>query len=143
MTEEFEGDFCSAEKLETLVNERLFSMVAFCADPAGAAKRVKEISAATTELVTQQGVAEKVVAEADAKSAKLASDEASLAQRTADFQGWVDSTERAYRDRENRIRMNETVQESREKKLLEQEADLARRMSAHEQRVRNLKDSLN
>jgi hypothetical protein len=143
MTDQLEGDFYSGERLEATVNEWLFSMVALCADPAGAAKRLKVIKAATAELVMQQGVAEKVVAEADAKSAQLAKDESSLVQRTADFQNWVETTERNYRERENRIRSNETIQDSREKKLLEQEADLARRASAHEQRLQNLKDSLN
>jgi hypothetical protein len=142
MTDESEGDFYSTESLEALVNQRLHAQIALAADPAGAAKRLKELRSATAEHVRQQGAAEEAVARAETVSARLAADEASLATRTADFQSWVDATEKNYRDREARIRTNEMIQEAREKKLLEQEADLARRVSAHERRLQNLKETL-
>jgi hypothetical protein len=69
----------------------------------------------------------------------LAKGEASLTQRIADTQAWIDASERSYRQREEHVRRNEEAQEQREGSLVERESNLSKRVSAHEQRLQSLR----
>jgi hypothetical protein len=95
----------SDEHVEVLALSRAMALIEIAADPAGAAKRVKELESATAALAAERSAAEKVVAEADARSAELVKGEASLTQRIADAQRWIDSSEKSFRERENRLRI--------------------------------------
>jgi hypothetical protein len=138
MSDEFRSD----EQVEQRAVAHAFGLLAAVGD-AGAAKiRLEQLVAATAELVTQRTSAEKIVAEADEKMALWKAADENLFKRIAEFQGWVDGTEKSYRDREARILTNEQSQTEREADLVDRESDLARRTAAHEQRLQSLKATL-
>jgi hypothetical protein len=130
------------EQAEVRAMSRALALIEVVADPAGAADRLKKLKAATVDLGAQRSAAEQVLAEATSRTTALAEGEKSLAKRTEEFQTWVDGTEKGYREREGRIRTNEEDQAAREAKLVQGETDLARRVSAHEARVKSLKETL-
>jgi hypothetical protein len=119
-----------------------FSLIAVAADPAGAADHLKKLTAATAAHREAVAAAEKAIAEAT--ESKQRADEAleRMVTKVAEHQAWVDGTERNYRLREEAVRQNEVLQEAREKKLLEQEADLARRSLVHQRLVEQTKAAL-
>jgi hypothetical protein len=131
-----------AEEIETKATVRALGLLQTLTDSASSAKRIQALARATAEHNAARDAAEKLVAEADSKAAAAEAASASLAQRTKEFQTWVDSTEKAYRAREDRIRVNEESQTARDRKLAVAEDDFARRRQAHEQRVASLKESL-
>jgi hypothetical protein len=142
MNIEYNDFFPTDEQVEIRAMSRAMALIEVIADPAGAAKRVKELKAATVALVAERSAAEKIVAEADAKSAELAKGEADLAERIAQSQNWINASEKALREREARISTNEEDQAAREAKLVQGETDLARRVAAHQARVKSLKETL-
>jgi hypothetical protein len=121
---------------------RALSIVQVIADPAGAAKRMKELAKATAEHAAASENAQKALAELDAKQAATTAADASLSERTLQFQTWVDNTEKSFREREDRIRVNEETAAKREATLALAEADLERRQNAHAERVRSLREAL-
>jgi hypothetical protein len=134
--------FPSDERVRAQAATVAFGLLAAIADPQGATKRLTDLTKAAAKHEAARAVAEKLMAEVDHKMAAAEAASTSLAQRTKEYQTWVDSTEKAYRAREDRIRTSEESQTAREAKLVSEEADLSRRRQAHEQRVTNLKESL-
>jgi phage-related minor tail protein len=132
----------SGDQVEVLALTRAMALIEVAADPAGAAKRIKSLSEAAAKLAAERRAAEAVMAEADVRSAELAKGEASLTQRIADTQAWIDASERSYRQREDHVRRNEEAQEQREGSLVEKETELAKRESVHRQRVDSLRANL-
>jgi hypothetical protein len=130
------------ELIEQRAVAHAFGLLAAVGDAKAAKVRLDELVKATAEHDAKLAAATAAIAEAATKSATLAKAETSLAERTADFQVWVDSTEKAYRVREDRIRTNEEAQERRERDLVDKESDLARRMKLHAERVANLRENL-
>jgi hypothetical protein len=139
MSNEF---FPDESEIEARAMLRALSIVQVIADPAGAAKRMKELSKATADARAASEGAAKSLAELDAKQAAMAAAEASLAERTLQFQTWVDSTEKAYRAREQRILANEEAGSKREAVIAASAADLARRVDAHNAQLRQMKAHL-
>jgi hypothetical protein len=131
-------EFADEQRVETFALTRAMALIEIVADP----ERVAELKEATAAHAAQRSASEHVLAEATSRSAALEEGEASLARRTAEFQTWVDATEKAYREREHRIATNEDSQSLRERNLLERESDFVRRASAHERRLQTLKETL-
>jgi hypothetical protein len=129
-------------EIEARAMLRALSIVQVIADPAGAAKRMKELSKATADARAASEAAAKTLAELDARQAAMTTAEASLAERTLQFQTWIDSTEKSYREREDRIRVNEETGAARESKLANEQADLERRVAAHQEQLRQMKAHL-
>jgi hypothetical protein len=129
-------------EIESRAMLRALSIVQVIADPAGATARMKSLTKATAEHNAARTAAENLMAEADHKMAAAEAASTSLAQRTTEYQTWVDATEKAYRAREDRVRTNEESQAAREAKLAAAEADLERRVAAHQEQVRQMRAHL-
>jgi Skp family chaperone for outer membrane proteins len=130
------------EAIETRAGTLALGLLAAVGDAAGAAERLKAITDATAEYSAERAAAEKVVAEAETRQAEIDAANADLAEKTAAFQTWVDSSEKAYREREARILTNEGLHGAREAKLAEATAALERRIAEHETRKRQLLSTL-
>jgi hypothetical protein len=134
--------FADEGEIESRALLRALSIVQVIADPAQAAKKIEELSKVTADAQAASEQTAKSLAELDAKQAAMAAAEASLAERTLQMQVWIDSTEKAYREREDRIRVNEESQTAREIKLAAAEDDFARRVAAHQEQVRQMRAHL-
>jgi chromosome segregation ATPase len=117
-------------------------LLAAVGDAKAARLRLEQLVGASAEHDRKLAAATAAIAEAEARSTELTKAETSLTQRIADFQNWVDGTERSYRSREDHVRRNEEAQGQRERSLVEQESDLDRRTAAHQQRVASLRETL-
>ena len=134
--------FPTDEQVEARGVTHALVLLAAAAEPKAAKARLDQINKATAEHTAQRAAAEKIVAEASAKQEATDAASADLVKRTADFQSWSNVTERAYREREERIRQNEEAGARREAALAAAEDDLARRVAAHDRRLQSLKESL-
>jgi hypothetical protein len=130
------------KQIEQRAVAHAFGLLAAVGDAKAAKVRLDELVQATKEHDARLAAATAAIAEADTKRATAEAEEAKLTERTAAFQLWVDSTERGYRQREDRIRVNEETAAQRERELASKEADFAQRAAAHEQRLQSLKATL-
>jgi hypothetical protein len=132
----------SDEQVEQRAIALAFGLIAVAADPAGAADRLKKLTAATEAHRRAAAAAERATAEAT--ESKQKADEAldRMAEKIAAHQLWVDGTEKNYRLREEAVRQNEIRQEEREKQLVDRESDLARRSLVHQRLVEQTKAAL-
>jgi hypothetical protein len=136
------NDFSSDEQVEQRAVAHAFGLLAAVGDAPAAKQRLDDLVKATADHGAKLAAATKAIAEADTKRESAEAAEAKLAERTAAFQLWVDSTEKAYRERESRILVNEELGAQRERELASKETDLAQRTAAHEQRLQSLKATL-
>lgn len=131
-----------SDEIEQRAVAHALGLLAAVGDAPAAKQRLDELVKATAEHDKQLAAATAAITEADAKRASAEAAEAKLTERTAAFQLWVDTTERNYRQREDRIRVNEELGAQRERDLAARETDLDQRTAAHEARLSSLKATL-
>lgn len=132
--------FPTAGEVETRAITAALGLLAAVADPKGAKARLEQLASATAAYTEQREAAEQLVAEADRKQSAAEAATVELDKRTESFQLWSDATERAYREREQRILENEEAWAKRNAALDEREADLDRKVREHDALRQRLKE---
>jgi hypothetical protein len=132
----------SDEQIETRAVAHALGLLAVVADAKAAKARLEDLAKLNAEARTERAAAEhavanaaQAVAEADRKSACAEASTVSLDTKIANFQLWVDSSEKSLRERE-------AASLERAQVLASREADLERRAAEHDQSLRRFRASL-
>lgn len=127
------------EQAVAAADQRALAMLSIASDPAGTRKRLDELSAATKAHDAAKAAAE--AAEEAAQGWKAKADEAlaAMAEKIKQFQDWSEGTERQLKQRQASVESAEAALVTREQNLKNKEADLAERLTEHENVLERLR----
>jgi peptidoglycan hydrolase CwlO-like protein len=128
--------------VDEIATIRALGLVAAMADPVALKTRMESLAEATSRFVAQREAAEAAITDAEPTRAAVERATAELNDRTNAFQTWTNSQEARFRKREADVRTLEELLAKRQAELVENEADLAKRVRAHDDAVDQLKARL-
>jgi hypothetical protein len=119
-----------------------FALLTAAADPAGAKRRLKEITDAMAEHSRIHGEATAALEKSEARAADIDARAAALSRREREFRVWVETNEDRVKKADLALRKGEADAQARERDLAAREADLRQRSNAHAVAVAALRQAV-